>query len=325
MAATRPTKRLIRSFDIAVCNTDLTELAVETPEFEAVGFDREATAQPVLFRCPACRKLYSADASDLRPSPRPNSHSTDAVFECVECRSEFSIGSDAATADCPPLARLASEATLSPATRERVRATEQEILKQPGAKAPTPAIAAQLRGAQCPCPRCFKMNSAQSEDCASCGVIFRKWRPMQDFETEVRAGGTRELGKHWDDVVAAWENERTHQVFIDACGRDRRLSFAALKYRRVLDANPGDSLAQSMIRRADALAATTPPPSGALARALAFDLALLPRVLTSAVIFLAAALLIVGIFAPGFGNLAGLGASFLALAVGLRVWLGNSR
>ena len=189
---------------------------------------------------------------------------------------------------------------------------EREIARsRPGTNAPLNPMQGWT-----PCPRCLKRNRPGAEECRSCGVVIAKWKPERADDQDVAVGGSIELAQLWADAVAAWDREDAHLAFLFSCSTQDRLSFAARKYAQVLAANPSDARAQAMRGRVVKLASSPIDSKGARKTGIEFvaPRATLIAIVLSAIVFFAGALV------PGLRNLAGVGASMLAVSIGLRVW-----
>ncbi|MBX9767163.1 MAG: hypothetical protein K2X47_07825, partial [Bdellovibrionales bacterium] len=54
------------------------------------------------------------------------------------------------------------------------------------------------------------------------------------------------LDQAWEDVKKNWGSYAFHRKFIDAAVHQKKISFAANRYQRVLEENPSDKIAQKM-------------------------------------------------------------------------------
>lgn len=265
----------------------------------------------VQFRCPTCKKLYAADPADLHS---PGTDPTDPAFSCPACGSDFSLRIP--TAIRPDrVAESGEGGLLSAQTRVRMKAMQGELALRPGEALPLKSTSASWP----PCVRCLRRNPPGVEECAGCGVVFKKVRLPEELlsERDVRAGGTVEVARLWDDALLEWESDERHSAFVEGCFKQGRLPFASYKYGLIFSQNPEDGIVKAMRRRIVLMASTGATPARSDRRRLGSG----SRILTATAIALAAAVFTAGVALPGMRNMAGVGASLLALTVGLRFWL----
>lgn len=223
-------------------------------------------------RCPHCRKLYMVQFNDIQESkPR---------FECVQCHSRFWLS-------LPDL-------DLS-----------QEVFGLPLQVKDAPRVARAPALKKDPCPKCFKPVASSLNECPSCGIVIEKARSSLSF-VEGLPPHSGALATAWKRVVAEYGDENLHGEFLKACQRERNLAFAGHQYAQMQKLMPTDEITLKRLGEVQALGATLVPPASRDVRVpRAF-----PR-LYQIPLMAATLTMIVGMMAPMFRNLVGLGALLL--------------
>lgn len=99
------------------------------------------------------------------------------------------------------------------------------------------------------CPSCGAKRSPGLSECPACGVIFAKLN--QKMSSASSAGSSisnagEALNNQWKQVMEAYEDLSRHEAFIQACMIQSKLAFASQQYRKLLELNPQDTMAQKM-------------------------------------------------------------------------------
>ncbi len=98
-----------------------------------------------------------------------------------------------------------------------------------------------------PCPKCGAFPFAGAKDCPACGLIFSRWEALAKAEP---IAGSKLLEAAWQRVLESWQDPQSHEEFIQLCSKEKNLPFGALKYRRILDADPTN---EEALKRKDQL------------------------------------------------------------------------
>ncbi len=72
--------------------------------------------------------------------------------------------------------------------------------------------------------------------------------PVQDVDASL------EIKTLWNDVKENYEDENMHSKFIQLCLKQDLLTYASGKYRKILESNPSDNIAEKMKKRIIGLA-----------------------------------------------------------------------
>lgn len=99
------------------------------------------------------------------------------------------------------------------------------------------------------CPKCEAKNPVTSVECRKCGVILQKLQQMNEHNFRT----TERVRVQWERVIANYEDERRHDVFLRMCQEDLSLPFAAHKYQSILDVDPQEDIAIEMKKRVNQL------------------------------------------------------------------------
>lgn len=268
-------------------------MPVDTPltnEMERTPYVTES----LRVRCPGCRKLYLVQFADIQETkPR---------FECVQCRGRFWLSL--------PDMDLSSEITGIPL---QVKEVPQ----------------ATMRGQKTePCPKCFKANALNVNECAHCGIMIAKARASELAFTEPSLPPhSAQLATAWKRVIADFNDESLHIEFMKMAERERALAYAAAQYGQMQKLMPTDEVTERKMKQIQALASLLAPAqdNGAVSGGGKNPkLAHRPYARVWQVPLLGAAILIVvGLWVPYFRNLVGVGAAFLFLAVAFRMQFGR--
>ncbi|MBX3022032.1 MAG: hypothetical protein KF799_10180 [Bdellovibrionales bacterium] len=231
-------------------------------------------------RCPHCRKLYLVQFSDIQEAkPR---------FECVQCRTRFWMSL--------PEMDLTGEVMGLPLQ-----------VKETPVKAKAPIIKKE------PCPKCFKPIEMGRNECPSCGVLVEKYRSQMEFSEHGIPPHSSHLATLWKGLVGDYGNEGLHTEFLRVCQRERNLAYAAAQYSQMQKLMPQDEITSKRLREVQALAMTYLPPRALGTRAPR----MYPR-LWQIPLMAATLVIIVGMIAPVFRNMVGIGAALLFLAAALQ-------
>lgn len=230
-------------------------------------------------RCPDCYKLYAVELRDIQEL-RPR-------FECVVCRSQFSLS-------VPEHTQVSVNPELS--AGESKTKTEAKSLK---------------------CPKCEKPHSASDHECPYCGIYFAKYhsraQAIQKKNDELKIG-EKPLAEAWKKVIEDFDSEDTHREFVAKCQSMNQLTLAAEQYRNLLRAIPGDEMALKMQQ---AIVALTEIASAEPTQPRRFG----GRWLTISSIFytVGSAVMVTGYLLPPFRNMMGFGAAILFLTFALKI------
>ncbi len=258
-------------------------------------------------RCPECFKLYVVKASDIR-EPRPR-------FECLSCKTQFWIPFDESLDSQEilgfPLAWLEEN-------EEKAQAGTEKQLDQ---KPPQEQVSAEFH-----CPKCESPYAVGETECRQCGLIFAKFDWVNSQGTADHLASA-ELKFLWHQAKMDYEDKSAHQKFLAACQKEDNLVYAAAQYGRILEAEPGDPMAQSMSQAVQALTSFPLEREGLLGRASgAKASAARPRGswpwprLSSWIILVSSMLIVVGYFLPALRNMVGVGAALIFLSIALRMY-----
>jgi hypothetical protein len=145
-------------------------------------------------------------------------------------------------------------------------------------------------------------------------VVIEKYKSHLTF-SEGLPPHSATLAALWKRVMADYGDETLHSEFIKACQRERGLAYASAQYAQMQKLMPTDEITARRLRELQALAFTlAPPPSlGRVRVPRAF-----PR-LWQIPLMGATLVIIVGMLAPMFRNMVGVGAALLFLAAALRI------
>lgn len=241
-----------------------------------------ATLETLRVRCPHCRKLYMVQFNDIQEAkPR---------FECVQCHTRFWLSI--------PDMELSGEVQGIPLQVKEI---------PPKARPHNPAALKKD-----PCPKCFKPVESGRSECPSCGVMIEKYRASMTFVEGIPPHSAT-LAALWKRVVSEYAQESLHSEFLRACQRERNLPYAGAQYAAMARLMPTDEITGKRLKEVQALAAVMVPMGTAALRVPRFYPRLWQVPLMGATI-----VVIVGMVAPTFRNLVGLGAVLFFLAVALR-------
>ena len=97
------------------------------------------------------------------------------------------------------------------------------------------------------CPKCSNLKSTTEDECVSCGVFASKYLELQKAESPLLF----ELNKHWQKVMANFDNDQFHQDFLNKCHQSLALNFAFQKYSELQKTMGFDSLCDKYIKQID--------------------------------------------------------------------------
>lgn len=247
-------------------------------------------------RCPCCNKLYSVEESWVSSSPR-----APLRFECVSCKKRF----EAKHMSASSMILETFEIPVRPAAPVVPTATRE--------RAPLHSVPLQTRK----CPKCSVRVSLSAEECQSCGVVFAKFKAVEDSPVgEIRLEGRRDIQELWDETFANYGDESYHERFVMACYEANSLAFAAQKYARILSASPAEETARKMRKRIISLASFKTEIRGSNGE----NQFRVPMLL-NLILVLAGATITLGLLLPNMKSLTGIGIAAIALAIGIRFFL----
>lgn len=271
----------------------------ELDGYEPAILEPAAAVETLRMRCPNCRKLYSVEMRHLQSSVQA------PKFDCIGCQSQFAVELPIQLGT-PLLETYLIEPSF-PAS---------DIPQAPSiARAPVEKVP-QVESRTC--PKCGSRSPMTSEDCASCGIVFSRYKPDTDesYFGDLNVVAKREISALWEAVVENYESELTHDRFVRACQEAKCLSFAAHKYSKILSAAPGEELALKMQKQVMAYASHKfehPKERGGWKfRVPGFN---------GLAIFLGTSVTLMGLLLPNMNNMTGIGISLLALSIGVRFFL----
>ena len=195
----------------------------------------EIILESIHVRCPECTKLYSVDPGTV--------HTEKPQFECVQCKSRFYFIFP--TPEGQPEAR---SYLIGQGPRE---ATPLFLVPQD--------FTAQDDRRTFACPKCDHRNSLGANECKACGLVFDKARAAF-FKPKEEVVASKELLGMWARVLEGWAIQSVHETFVQFALGQSNLPFASQQYRRILDANPADEIAQKMRDKIIQLATMTSVP-----------------------------------------------------------------
>lgn len=244
------------------------------------------TRETLRVRCPHCRKLYLVQFADIQEAkPR---------FECVQCHTRFWLSLNA----------------LTPGEESEVLGLPMQV-REPAPMKPAAKPAPNAK--KDPCPKCFKPVEAGRTECASCGVIIEKYKNSMSFNDPVPTHSPA-LAQLWKKLIDDYANDPLHAEFLKACQRERNLAFAATQYAQMQKLMPADETTARRLQEIQALGAVLLPPTSRQVR--------VPRAYPRLWQFLlmgATLTMVVGMVAPMFRNLVGVGAVLLFIGAALQI------
>lgn len=109
------------------------------------------------------------------------------------------------------------------------------------------------------CPKCKAENPGDSVSCRVCGIIFEKFGRKRDSGEKAGspAAPPISLKAGWDNVLANYEKPEVHEKFISDCLGQKQLTYVSAQYRKMLEANPNDTIALKMRDKIIGLATLT--------------------------------------------------------------------
>jgi hypothetical protein len=207
-------------------------------------------------------------------------------FECVQCRTRFWLSL--------PDMDLSQEVSGLPLQ------VKEAPVKRAGLK-------------KDPCPKCFKPVEAGRNECPSCGVVIEKYRNSMSFTDGIPPHSVT-LSALWKRIIADYADEDLHSEFLKACQRERNLAYAGAQYSQLLKVMPTDEATAKRLREVQALGMALMPANKRDVR--------IPRGfprLWHVPLMGATLVIIVGMIAPMFRNMVGVGAALLFLAAALQI------
>jgi ribosomal protein L40E len=201
------------------------------------------------------------------------------------------------------------DAHSEPALRRRDPAAE---------RARAAAVAVPVAGKDC--PKCRALNSLTSLECRSCGVLFEKYRQVEDtIRDDLALAGRSELILAWNDVLENYLDFARHEAFVSACIESQSLAYAAKKYTEILEAAPAEDTARLMRNRIMGYAGVHLEGASPVLSEETWKMPL-PS-FNNLILLLGTILMVVGFGLPQMHDVAKLGAAMIALSIGLRFYL----
>jgi hypothetical protein len=185
-----------------------------------------------------------------------------------------------------------------------------QVKEIPAKARPATATAAAVK--KDPCPKCFKPVEVGRNECPHCGVMIDRYRSSMTFQDGVPPHSPT-LGALWKRIVADYGDESLHAEFLRACQRERNLPYAGAQYLAMQKLMPTDEATAKRLKEIQALGSIMIPASNPALRVPRFYARLWQVPLMGATI-----VVIVGMLAPMFRNLVGLGAVLFFVAMALR-------
>lgn len=96
-----------------------------------------------------------------------------------------------------------------------------------------------------PCPKCSALKPPQSDECPSCGVLASKYLQIQQAQSPL----LHELHLHWQKVVTHFDDDQTHQNFLNVCQNKMALNFAFQRYSELQKTLGFDSTCEKYIHQ----------------------------------------------------------------------------
>lgn len=96
------------------------------------------------------------------------------------------------------------------------------------------------------CPKCDAAPATTAEACPRCGLTRERWT---EFAGHLDAEAPPELRAEWEACESNWDDEATHDRFVDRAARLGAFSEAARRYRLALRSRPGDPTARARSER----------------------------------------------------------------------------
>ncbi len=128
-----------------------------------------------------------------------------------------------------------------PVSKDRVVLAYMSSMPKPEILRPEDRLGVELKL----CPKCAKEVPIDEPSCTFCGVLFIKM--IEGIEASFYLRGL------WAKVLRNWHNELAHDSFLQACRKDRDLTYCVSCYGRVLKEDRGNKKATEMIKRVEAL------------------------------------------------------------------------
>ncbi len=252
-------------------------------------------------RCPECIKLYVINRAEI--------HSTEPLFECVACKTQFSIEKLFLTAPSVPSVIFGKLISLP---------TEEQLAEQLAEQLEEPAEDLMI------CAKCQKPNPRQRKECLRCGVVFAKVDALKKANEPLRikfsedkkeiiedsVPVTPSLIRSYQELLKDYQNITKHLAFVDQCEELHALPFALKKYKQLKRHQPRDPIAEKMI-------------SSILFRSFGKIGQRMPikRMTRLAPYVISMTLILLGFVVENSKNLVGFGAAILFLALGLHWYL----
>ena len=77
-------------------------------------------------------------------------------------------------------------------------------------------------------------------------ILEKKKESLPSNPGQIARHGLDTLDHRWEDVKKNWGNLSFHKKFVDFAIQQKKISYAANRYQRVLQENPSDQIAQKM-------------------------------------------------------------------------------
>ena len=265
--------------------------------------EKEIIGQELLkVRCPQCFKLYNVHTSSIQ-SKKPK-------FKCNQCEEGFSLNYPECLGMDEVIGFADSWEETSEAQQDvealEVKTTDASIVDDAPQNVPVEPEVGTL-----PCVKCGALNPAANEDCLQCGVIFSKFKVKK--EDPIAAKAPQKLKEIWQMVTHHYEDEDLHEEFLRQCRKANQLEFASSRYKKILDAQPNEEVAQRYQDKIFALA-SVPAEKPVKVEKKKFRVPF-----TSLVMLMSAIVMFMGYMMPELRNLMGIGAACLFVTTAIRL------
>ena len=94
------------------------------------------------------------------------------------------------------------------------------------------------------CPRCDRARSPGEDACTRCGLLVVRWSGFR-----IDADDPPEFGPLWEECLAAWSDEATHDRVLLSMTNLAALPSLARRYRARLESDAADEVARSRLQR----------------------------------------------------------------------------
>ena len=95
------------------------------------------------------------------------------------------------------------------------------------------------------CPQCSRKVPMTDKECIYCGVVFMRLIKKQQAYFQLKA--------LWEKVLRKWQDENSHNEFLNACYDQNQLIYGIMCYGRILKEDRRNTKAKEIISRMKAL------------------------------------------------------------------------